>query len=213
MKIQEILEEQNQLNEGLSSIIKQLFKPGAEKLIYKLTTIGVSAVPIWNYLKDLSVYKYQLSTGKIDKDQYEMINRRQLTIMATEIASSLMVGGLLRTFAKFMSLVTFMNPTVRTILAGLTTYGQLEFMKHIDSDEWRQKIAWLLCGEIVDISPVVGGGIAKILDELTELVADIKNPGSTKPAAPSPSTQPDTTMKQTKLPPRSEEHTSELQSH
>lgn len=191
MKITEIIMPRSEsLNEGMLSAF---FKKDAAQWIKLLIKLGISAAPIWKYNQNIKEYEKKYKSGEWTKAQFDEVRRSELTIVVERIAAGLLGSKLIGSMASVLSFAKIpqLFPKMYYLIYSLSVAGQLKFIEWINSEEGRTWLSYLITDKFIDISPLVGGGTAALLDKLESLIPGFEGIPQTvnkTPTQPTPST-------------------------
>lgn len=136
----------------------------------KALGIGVFVV---DYYKQMKVADAKLASGEWTQEKYDDFRQQQMTILVSQIATSTVLFGALKTVSGFnllkfvLSKGRFTAP-IATLLGGVAGAGQLALMYQLQTNNGRKFIADLIGTGIVD--DALGGGGVALLDRAKELV-------------------------------------------
>lgn len=148
-------------------------------LISRLTALGISTAAVLQYNKKMDAWQVDLDKKSITPDQFELARRQELAVMIEQIAASLVTFGAARS-------LTLLLPG--TISKGLSTYGMYKMADYLMTDEGRKLLATLTVNEYYDLTPILGGVPAKMLDKVKSMIPSFN--GKTTPAQNDQSGQP-----------------------
>ena len=163
-------------------------------LVSKLTALGISTAAVLQYNRRMDAWQHDLDNNDITQDQFELARRQELAVMISQIALSLGTYGAARSLTALLP---------GTISKGLSAYGMYKMGDYLMTNEGRQTLATVLVNEYYDLTPILGGVPAKMLDKIKSMVPGFNNdkssgqPGQGNPGGQSPSAAPSGTTTDT----------------
>ena len=211
MKIHEIVTEKAGLIKGIAQKVGQVIGKGqAAKAAagsalkttaqagFGLTSAALSFLKAYQLYLPYNAYSTtmakredQVKRGVITQVQYEIVREQELTKLVAQWTVILATNGLLRSgVMPFLAGVKlFGMGGVYTFINSLTKGAQLWLMNWWNSEEGRKWVASILAHGVINdedmISPVVGGNIAELIDQLKGKMRREKADTAQPTAAPS----------------------------
>lgn len=148
--------------------------------INKLLLIGLTADPFYEYNSRMSKWEDLLKAGKITQEDYDSIRQKELGTLVAHVAANL--GGL-AVFKSFGAGAKFLGgwiPGFRPLVTGLTTAGAAAMAYWWQTDEGRKWLSYAIVNEMYDLSPLIGGAAANLIDTVKSKIPGFNK---TQPAA------------------------------
>lgn len=157
-----------------------VIKMGASEFASKINTLakwGIATAPIVQYNIRMNKWQKKLEAGEITPEEFEAIRQKELATMVGQMSVSLGSLAVFKSFATGAKFLVNWIPKLGPVLSGALTAsstvgaGLVAWWASQSGREW---ITWAICDAFVDLSPILGGVPARVIDMFKDKVDELK---------------------------------------